>query len=78
VAAADFDGDLKLDLVVTTRNGLALLPGNGDGTFRGAVALGIDTHMLLAAAADRDRDGKMDLVTANAESGTVSVLLNQR
>ena len=44
----------------------------------GFVALGVDTRPILVAAVDWNRDGKMDLVTAIAESGTVSVLLNQR
>src|SRR5258706_10626211 len=51
VAIADFNGDHRLDLAVvggdTTGNGLALLTGNGDGTFNPPIY----TPTILAGAA---------------------------
>lgn len=70
VVAGDFNGDGKLDLVVafgtSSVNGLAFVPGNGDGTF--------GTPVLFASVADDDsangalftadlnQDGKLDLI----------------
>ena len=77
VAAGEFDGTGKLDLAATTPNdGVAVLLGNGDGTFRQApgspVQLGREP--VQVAVGDFTGDGKTDLVTVNADN-TVSVLL---
>jgi hypothetical protein len=81
VTVADFNGDGKLDLAVANVNGsannsLSVLLGNGDGTFRPHVDYAAFGEPFTVVAADLNRDGKLDLVTANDTSpGGVSVLL---
>ena len=52
IVAGDFRGDGQLDLAVTnpTEDDIAILLGNGDGTFRRAVdyAVGIDPDVIVA------------------------------
>ena len=70
IAAGDFNGDGRLDLVVTINNpqiGLSLLRGNGDGTFAAPVNFpntsGFDSPAV--AAVDLNNDGKLDVVIAH-------------
>lgn len=76
LAAADMNGDGKLDLVVPfggATGGVAVLPGNGNGTFKSAI---VYTNNLLSpygssvAVADFNGDGKLDLALTNSSSGT--------
>jgi hypothetical protein len=81
IVTADFDLDGKLDLAVLGSSfspRLNLLRGNGDGTFQAAttVNLGSGSQPQALRAADLDRDGDLDLVTANYGNSTVSVLTN--
>jgi len=76
-AAADFNEDGNLDLVVAgrrlsgVRTGLAFLAGNGDGTFATAVPIGgAPSNVTSLAAADVDGDGHVDLIgTARSRNG---------
>ena len=72
VAAADFDGDGKLDLVL---NGLALFSGNGDGTFQAPVNFPITAGGLLFTT-DLNVDKAPDLVVADSTNNIVAVVLN--
>jgi len=83
VTAADFDGDGKdADLAVTTDDrtvestldNVAVLSGNGDGTFAAAQDFGAGLGPRAVISADFDRDGKADLAVLNG-SDNVSVLL---
>jgi len=71
VAAGDFNGDKKLDLVVTngTDNTLSVLLGNGDGTFQKKVDYPADTSLWAVAVADFNGDSKQDLVVASSSDG---------
>ena len=67
VAAGDFNGDGRTDLVVTINTpqiSLSLLPGNGDGTFKAPIHFpntsGFDSPDVVAT--DLNNDGKLDVV----------------
>src|SRR6266540_926889 len=94
VAVGDFNQDEKLDLAVLvqyygcTLSFLAVLPGNGDGTFSGPSNYVVGQNYCSSTphfeygdaysvtAADVNADGKLDLVTANfGGQYTNSVLL---
>jgi len=80
VAVADFNGDGKLDLAVANYDdvSLSVLPGNGDGTFRAAKSWVVGANpMSVVAAPLQGNSSQQDLIVANSENDTVSVLLNQ-
>jgi hypothetical protein len=71
----DFNADNKPDVAVVSSCGVAVLLGMGDGTFPAAAGYRAGLSPLAIAAADFDRDTKLDLVVANNYSDSVSVLL---
>jgi hypothetical protein len=83
VAVADVNGDGKLDLIVANQKGerngdgsVAVLLGNGDGTFQSPVTYDSGgTSPDSLAIADVNGDGNLDIVVANSNSSTVGVLL---
>ncbi len=81
---ADLNGDGVLDFAGShhDRYEVVVLLGRGDGTFTNASgspfsarAPGKRPHTHALAAADVNRDGTLDLITANNEDGDISVLL---
>ena len=76
VIVADFNGDGKPDLAVVDRgsSSVAILLGNGDGTFTAAVNYSTGVDPISIAVGDFNGDGKLDLVTANRASYTISIL----
>jgi hypothetical protein len=77
VQSADVNGDGKLDLITSNydSHSVAVLLGNGDGTFGTQTSFAVGNRPASVIVADVDRDGKLDLITANQTDNNVSVLL---
>jgi hypothetical protein len=80
--SADFNGDGKPDLAVINIGGnygspanIAVLLGNGDGTFESPSLFSAGGPYALAAD-DFNSDGKPDLAVANGNGNNVIILLN--
>lgn len=82
VTVADIDNDGRPDLIVAneTGNSVSILQNKGTASFRDKIDFALaggDTGPAGVAAADLNGDGAVDIVTANATSGTISVLLSR-
>jgi hypothetical protein len=74
----DFNGDGKLDLAVAvslSESKIAVLLGNGDGTFRAPKFTKEPNGPYAITAGDFNKDGKLDLAVADYCCGSVEVLL---
>ena len=83
VVVADVDGDGRPDIVVANQgdNNVGVLlnntaPGAATPSFAAQQTFATGTHPLSVAVADVNGDGRPDLVAANHDDNTVSVLLN--
>jgi hypothetical protein len=82
-ALGDLDGDGRIDLAVAIdtydwrlSDHVLVLLGNGDGTFRTGPSIATGGRGASSVAIDDvDADGVVDIVTANADTGDVTVLL---
>jgi hypothetical protein len=77
VIAADFNGDGVLDLATGnySDSNIAILPGNGDGTFGPHVNYPAADGARGLVAADFNGDGRLDLAVANQFADSISVFL---
>ena len=78
VAAADVNGDGKVDLISanTTDSTLSVLTNNGSGGFVLATNLSVGNAPNWVTAADINGDGKVDLISANSGNNTLTVWTN--
>ncbi len=81
VALADLNGDGKLDLIVPNSgdNNVMVRLGNGDGTFGAETEVSVGATQKTPwaiAVGDVNGDGLLDLVVANTESDSLTVLIN--
>ncbi len=77
VAAGDFDGDGKLDLLVASggTDDVTVFRGDGRGGFTRGGSFPAGPSPTAIAVADLDRDGKLDLAIANHGTPRVTILL---
>jgi hypothetical protein len=79
VAIGDLNGDRVPDLVSAVgSNQVAVLTGNGDGSFAQGGFYGVGRYPAAVAIADLNGDGTPDLAVANRVSNDVAVLLGAR
>ena len=83
LAAADFDGDGRIDLAVGSgyrpplvNNQVFLFRAKDDGTLAAPEKYDVGWEPLVGVATDLDGDGQIDLATANLTSNTISLLLS--
>ncbi|MEH1771542.1 beta strand repeat-containing protein [Nostoc sp.] len=80
IVTGDFNKDGNIDLVTVNKSSqsVSVLLGKGDGTFNPASNFSVvgfnGLNPYSIAVADFDKDGKLDLVTANNSSSNISVL----
>ena len=75
---ADVDRDGTMDVIATSGDSIRVLLGDGRGAFKQAASIPVGPGAWRVAAADLNADGKLDVVTSNSESNSLSVLLGSK
>jgi hypothetical protein len=74
IAAADFDGDGRIDLAVANGSQVSVIPGNGDGTFKAGQDFPALGETYVVAAGDMNDDGKQDLAYGDLTHNAVAAM----
>lgn len=76
ILMADINADGNVDILQTRINqaSIAVVLGNGDGSFQGAQYYGVGVSPDGIAVGDLDDDGTLDVAVANTGDGSVSIL----
>ncbi|MGC9950205.1 MAG: VCBS repeat-containing protein [Bryobacteraceae bacterium] len=83
LAVGDFNGDGKLDLVTANKGStpsegsIAILLGNGDGTFQNALTYADLLQPQAVVVGDWNGDGKADLAVSESQGMTLSAWLGK-
>ena len=75
LTAADLNGDGHVDVVGAGGTSIGSLLGDGTGRFGSAAVYPVNGGAVALALGDVNRDGKLDAVTANSTTNSVSVAL---
>jgi flagellin-like hook-associated protein FlgL len=79
VKAGDFNGDGHQDILVTGYNdsNVALILGNGDGTFTDPVSIAqpANPHRQFVTVGDYNKDGSLDFAVSNYTNNQIEVFL---
>jgi Ca2+-binding RTX toxin-like protein len=80
IAVGDFDNDTKLDVITTGKFGSSISDvhvalGDGTGKFTAKTNITVGNSPQSVSVGDINADNKLDAVTANLDSNTLSVLL---
>lgn len=73
IAAADFNQDGKIDVVVAEYYDLRVYTGNGDGTFGSPLSLGTPADVVTVG--DFNNDGKVDIAFFSSEAQEAGIFL---
>lgn len=84
LALGDINNDGNLDIVVEGSclpedpedDAVAVLLGNGDGSFNHPLQYGVDNYATSVALGDLDNDAELDIFATSYNRGTVAVLIN--
>ncbi len=77
VVLTDINKDGLSDLIVTSSNSVSVFLGRIDGIFDSEISRAVGTGPIALQVVDLNRDGWLDLITANDLSNDLSVLLSR-
>ncbi len=78
IVIADVDRDGRMDVIAVNGNSMRVLRGDGRGAFTPATSIPVGPGAFRMAVADLNGDGAIDVVTSNADSNSLSVLLDTK